>query len=499
MKYVISVLLALCLALTGLTAFADEPAAAASQPEPSAEPSPTPGPSPTPEPPASADPAPQQAGIYIDNKNLYEKMERTYAQGYVPTVEGGTAYVVLPLLCDGELAGKSLRAKAVLDDSGPFVAKNYEKTVELAKNPVNGGKGKVSGYLVNFPLQLKADRVNGSYPVAVSVSAKDSAGQPVQEDFTVYVTVRDGKDPNATEPPVPEPEPTPEPVVLGPKVLVQACRAAVIGPGGVENGAQDGINAGDQVRVTVTLVNTSQTEALENMAVTAAGPEGFSLLSGTDSVYIGGLAAGATVDVAYEYAVSQETPAGQYAIGLSYDFAYHKGEVGSGTGTARVNIRQPLKMEFALMQVPAEAVISDTVEVNVQAINLSRAKAYNVRAVVEGDGLSPSGTAFIGDLEGGASGEKPLPVLITGLTQGEFPYGQTTGTVTYLYEDSEGGEFSETASFTVNIQSPFSEGGSKEAEDPGQWWIVMAVVGAAALALGGALAFKILKRKRERG
>ncbi len=399
----------------------------------SAEPDPTPLLTPEPIPsihPSTAPPLDSQsdtelARLYIDNKHRYEKMERSYSQGYVPTVEKGVVTVILPLLCDGQLQGDCLRAKVGLGETtGPFVTKNYEKTVERTDQKVNDGKDKVSGYYVYFQLDLKQERFMGSYPVTISVTAKDISGALVQEEFTIYVTIREGKDPNATPGPVVVPEPISEPVVLGPKILVQSCQAVSL-----EEGAEPGIvNAGDRLRVTVILLNTSKTEALENMMVMAGSPgENFALASPADSVYIGDMAAGGTIEVTYEYTVRPETPAGQYVIPLSYDFAYGKGLTGAGTGSARVNIRQPLEMEFALMQLPNEVVISDIVEVNVQAINLSHAKAYNVRAALEADGLLPSGTAFFGDLDGGTSAEKPLQVQITSLTQGDFPTGKPMG------------------------------------------------------------------------
>lgn len=481
MRYIFAFIMAVLLVFApGVLALAEE--GEDLQPDSAAEPSPEPT-------------TKEQTLLYIDNRSLYEHMDRTYSQGYRPTVKGGAATVVLPLLCRGELRDNSLRARAVFDPGGPFAAKNYEQTVELKEHKVNGGKQKTAGYCAIFTLELEKDRLNGSYPVTINVSGTDIHGAEIQQDFTLFVSITDGKDPNAT--PAPEPAPTPEPeppVVLGPKVLIESCTAISL----EEDGEPGTVNAGDRVRVTVTLVNTSGSQGLENMAVTAASPgEGFALLSPSESVYVGDLAAGGRIQVVYDYQVSPETAAGQYAIPISYDFAYNKGETGSGSGSARVNISQPLEMEFSLGRMPGEAVVSDVIEVNIQAINLSHAKAYNVRAAIEGDGLLPSGTAFIGDLEGGAMGEKPLEITITGLTESETPYGPTGGTVTYLYEDRDGAEFTQTGSFTLDVKSPFSENKpADEKEDPGQFWIVLGAVGAAVLGLLGALIWKGARRRK---
>lgn len=489
MKRFLLVLLALGLLWgAALSAWAAEGEAAAS-------PAPSPLPSPLPqETPAPEAPSPEAAGLYIDDRNVYAGMTRSYSQGYVPTVEQGTAQLVLPLLCDIPLRGNCLRVRLGLGEGGPFVTKNYECTIELAENPVDRGRRKIAGYLVSLPLELRPGRENGSYPVSVAVAARDMAGNPVAEVFTLYVTILDGKDPDAVPTPEPvAPEPTPEPVPLTPKLLIPSYRVESL-----EEGAKEGeINAGDRMRVTVTLQNSSKSESLENMTLTAQLPEGFTLLSGTDSLYVESLGPGETEEVILDCQAARESPAGQYAVTLSYDFAYHNGLTAQGTGTVRVNIRQPLELEFSLAGVPEEAVMSDTVQVHVQAINLGRGKAYNVRAKLEGDGLSPAGTAFLGDVEGGVSVEESLLVTITSLTGSEVPYGQTTGTITYLFEDDSGTPYEQSESFTLTIRSPFSaEKAAEKADKPGQWWVVMAVLGGTALGLGAVLGARALRRRR---
>ena len=400
------------------------------------------------------------ATLSIDNQNIYEGMDKSYSEGYVPRVSGGYATVVIPLICDGELEGNRLCASVNLGDSMsmPFVCKNYEKTVSLSAESL---------YLVSFSLELKWDRVNGNYPVSVNISAIDKNGNAIQETITVYIVINDGKDPNAKEE---EPE---EEIVLTPKVLVQSYECVAI----TDDGETAIIKAGDKIKVKVTLVNTSGTESLKNITVTAnATTDNFILQSVSDTIYINSVGAGATFDVIYEYETKTDMPAGQYNIGISYDFAYGKGMSSAGSGNARVTITQPLEMELSITQIPSKAVISDTVSVGVQAINLSRAKAYNVRAVIEADGFSPMGTIFIGDVDGGMSAEGLGQVTVTGLTKGNFSYGQTKGTVTFYYEDADGNELTEVKNFTTTIESPFSGKAKTEEDNPTQWWLIMAVI-----------------------
>ena len=101
---------------------------------------------------------------------------------------------------------------------------------------------------------------------------------------------------------------------------------------------------------------------------------------------------------------------------------------------------------------------------------------YNVRAEITGDGLNPDGTLFIGDMEAGSVKSVSGRVVIGGLTEGTSLYGATTETVTYYYEDAAGKEYTETAEFTVTIESPFTDQETQEPDQTGQWWIIMAVL-----------------------
>ena len=70
--------------------------------------------------------------------------------------------------------------------------------------------------------------------------------------------------------------------------------------------------------------------------------------------------------------------------------------------------------------------------------------------------------------------------------------------MTYLYEDRDGNEFTETGSFTLDVKSPFSENktAAGDEDDPGQFWIVLGAVGAAILGLSAALILRGARRRR---
>lgn len=428
--------------------------------------------------------------LTIDNENRYEGMKRSYSEGYVPTVENGVALVVLPILCDGTIAGNTLRASVSLGGGSiPFVHKNYEKNIPLEKHRINESTEsevpeEKEAYLISFPLELRWDRIDGSYPVTLTLTGTDTTGNPVNAVFSVYVTITDGRDPNAKET-----EPKEDPV-FPPKILLSSYRCTA------ENGE---IAAGDKVKLLLTLTNTSNEEDVSNMTVKVTSPnEIFRLLTASNTQYIESLGAGKSVEISFEYEIGLAALPGQYDFSVSYDYYYSKALPGQGMGNAKITVGGKLKMSFDAPSIPPEVTVSDTVEGVLQAMNLSRVTAYNVRAVIEADGLRPNGTVFFGNLDGGTAQTENVQITISALSKGDSAYGKTSGIVTYYYEDADGKEYSETRDFTVTIKSPFTAATVEPEDDPQQWWIIMAVIAFVIVAAGASLAVLCIKRKQKR-
>ena len=161
-----------------------------------------------------------------------------------------------------------------------------------------------------------------------------------------------------------------------------------------------------------------------------------------------------------------------------------------------MTVNQPMELTFDPIVLPSELEVGDVTQLQVQAMNLGRCKAYHVRAELAADGLTPQGTIFIGDIEAGAMAVGSTQISVGGLTEGNSMYGDTKGTVTFYYEDEAGAEQTQQLEFTTKIASPFSNEPVTEVEDePGQWWILMAVV-LVLLCAGGA--FLLLRWLRER-
>lgn len=427
--------------------------------------------------------------LKIDDANQYDGMEKPYKDGYVPTNANGSVRIVFPILSEGELRGNTLRAALDLGDAqtAPFVFKNYEKDIRLQTVKVNANTQEVSAYVADFTIELKGKRTNGSYPVILKVTAKDTKGNAVEQEFTSYVTISDGIDPDATTEAVVEPAAEDLPT-FAPKVMVKSYKFS-----------KDEILSGDEITAEITLLNTSKENTVKNMTVAVtADTESFTLLSQSDSVYIEKIAPQEEKTITFSYRVNAKTAAGQYDLDLAMDYADGDGNTYSTSGKAKITVQQSSEMQFDDLSFPSEVVVADVVEAKVQAMNLGRSKIYNVRAEIAADGLKPQGTIFIGDMEAGTAATGSTQVSVSSLS-GSKLYGNTEGTVTYYYEDESGKEYTEEATFTTTIKSPFSD--QKEETTPdntNQWWVIMAVIlGCIAVAAGVIIIRKIRLKKQD--
>ena len=449
----------------------------------------------------------QVVQLQIDDSNIYAGMDRAYKDGYVPQIVDGTVTLVLPLLANGNIQGNRITVTPNLGDtaSSPIQYKNYQKTFSLADNPVNvtGIEGEeiqtVSSYLVRFDFPLRADRQNGTYPIVLDIQATDENGNQIIQSYNCFVTITDAA-PEKAETGNTMPiysgggggggvEPTEQPV-SNPRILVTKYE---VSPATVM--------AGDDFTVKVTLKNTSDEGAVQNMLVTVSSEStNLVLKNDTSTIFLGDLAAGGTTELELKYGTDRETPAQRYGISLAMDFDDEEAVSMTSSGAVVVAVSQPVDVELSPFTMPGEINAGETVQLSFQVMNLGRTGIYNARVELDVPGLSPSGNAFIGNMEAGTSATETLNVF-AGMKEGDERYGYTSGVARLIYEDASGKEYTEEVTATTNIKElviatsdPAQE--QKEAEkeqaQKAQWWVFVAAGGVAIITL--ALILRLRKR-----
>lgn len=423
------------------------------------------------------------AGFVIDNQNVYKGMEKSYSRGYVPKIGNDNAVLVLPLQAKHKISGNQITAALKFGEGEnlPFVHKNYEKEVKLKYYKAGKQGKKVGRYLVSFNLKLKKDRYNGSYPVIVTVSGQDESGNEISQEFTVYVTITDGKKAGEAGDAQEGEEDTV--AKFAPKVMIDSYQFS-----------RKKILCGEKFTAKITLHNTSNSEPVKNMMVSVTPGENVELLGRTGSSYVQELAAGGSCDLSFRFRVNASAPRGQYSIGVTMDYADAKGGTHTAEGAMKVSAEQSVQIQIPPVSMAKTIQLGETVELQTQVMNLGKGKLYNVRATLEAEGLTPSGAAFIGDVEAGTSMSGSMEVTAEGLT-GTNLYGTTQGKITFYYADEAGNEMTQEQTFETDILSPLSgENEVEPEEDTRQWWVIMAVI--VALLILAAVIFFVRRSKR---
>lgn len=431
--------------------------------------------------------------LEIDSSHIYSGMDMAYEDGYLPRISDGVMKIVLPLKCSGALWGDKLDTSISLDTSAssPFVVENFRKTFYLESVIPKNSSDPQDVYLVTYEIQLSEKRQNGTYPVTITTSGFDASGNAITTTFTLYITITDGKIEKIPQPTVDTP--TAEPVVYISKTVLEPETA----------------QAGEAFTMTVTLKNSVTTKFVRNMLVTVDTGNVLIDLDEDSNIFpIDRIDKGGEVELTLHFSTEPAIPSGKYPINFSFKYDSSKTLNLSSSGSTVVEIQQPANMELVMPRFADSVSVGETVPVTFQVMNMGRSSMYNVRCTVSGYGLVPSNTGYIGTMEAGTSKNTKVELYIIALNasagnENGPQYGNTTGTVTLIYEDETGQEYSQEATFdtTVNrpvVQLPQNNTEEEKAEQRvGSWWVSVSILGGVILAAVGTILF--IRSKKRRG
>lgn len=410
----------------------------------------------------------------IDDSHRYEGMSSSYRDGYLPEVSNGRAILILPLRADGEVSGRRITASPELGgtENSPFVFRNYQQTIEEQTLRVEDSGEEIPLYPVRFELELSPERRNGVYPVMVTVNAKGADGTPVTQTFNSYITITDGKS-NEEETGAEVPELSTEAETRPESLPLLYVENSTLTPGE--------ISAGEEFVVKASLRNTSKTQNIRKIVISVSTEsDEITLLEQSNTIYWERMKAGENRELPLHFRAEQAIPVGKYHIRLEMSYDNEEAVSMSSSGDIAFSVTQPMRIQGEFPTIASSVNAGDTFTLAFQAVNLGRSAAYNVRFELEADGLSPNGSAYVGNLEGGTAGQAEMKVFAGAKenTDGER-YGSTSGTMTMIYENENGKEYREEVYFKTDIQELVIRSASAEPEEETStswWWIAAGVV-----------------------
>ena len=409
---------------------------------------PTITPKPTPE------PTPVVDQLIIDSRNLYEGMDRTYAQGYVPQIVNGRAYIILPLLGETYDGKVTITADLGATANSPFIFGNYSQTV--------GGWGR---YVFVLEIPLLSERINGSYPVTLKADYLDVLGQQKQQTFTVYVTITDGKNP-------PDPNDVPKQEVEKPELFISNC---IITP--------DTVSGEEIFTAEVTIDNIGAIRARSVRLSYGSEAAGIIPADTNNAMHLENIASGESATVSFALRTTGDVLAGEQPFYVTLDYIDLYGGVYTNTRTFLVHVTQPAKMSCDPVSLPKEVTAGETISLPANVFNIGKSTLRNVTVNLTGAGLFPTSSVFLGDIQPGQAGYGEMKVFVGMLSMTEGyteSYGKTSAVYTVTYTDDAGEAHTAEQQLSTEIKQPILDGEKTDAEKQAeeeqkramsQWWI----------------------------
>lgn len=413
-----------------------------------------------------------QSGLSIESTKVYDGMDKSYSQGYMPRIANDHAYIVLPL--KGNVQGDTITVTPELDTEGPFEYGNYQFNV----NKVNGV------FLIKLNLPLKADRKNGLYPVTFNVSyepkqAQSPDGEPIesgemQQSFTVYVSITDGKKASSAA----------ELFITGYKVSPKK------------------VNGGDDFEVSLTIENIGGSTA-KKIRLTYDGTEGETgkviyPKNPLNTIRVDDLAAGKSTTVKFKMTASKDAMAGSQAFTVAV--TYNSGEFSQ---QLTVDVAQPLDVSIDEIQMPQEVISGESIMIPISILNKGKAAIYDVTCKLDMDGCYGS-SVYIGEVAAGTTGYAEMKVFIGTLSQGSL-YGGTYGELHITYKDADGSEYDEKTELHTTIMESVADDDAVAANaeatpqvQPVSQWYVSVIVGVAVIAIAVAVIMVVSYQRKLR-
>ena len=407
-------------------------------------------------------PQPVAGQLTIDSHTLYPGMALTYAQGYVPTILNGRVYIVLPLLGQTYDGRVTVTANLGETQDSPFIYGNYSQTA--------AGYGK---YVFGLEIPLLMERYNGTYPVELRADYLDVTGKQASQTFPVYVTITDGKTP-------PDPNEVPRQEVEKPELFISACTVEPETVGGEE-----------EFSVAVTIDNIGAIRARSVRLSYGSEAAGIVPAETNNALHLENIASEDSAEVTFRMKTTKDVLAGQQPFYITLDYVDLYGGVYTNTRTFLIQVTQPASMGYDPVSLPKEIAAGETVSLPANVFNLGKSTLRNVTVTLNGAGLFPTSSVFLGDIPPGEAGYGEMKVFIGMLSMTEGyteSYGPTTGTYTVTYQDDQGVNHAEETQVSTEIKQPVIEGEKTEAQKQaeaeakraaGQWWISVLVAFAA--------------------
>ena len=270
-------------------------------------------------------------------------------------------------------------------------------------------------WAVRFNLSLFSDRVNGDYSCTVRVTGADADGKELMTELPMMIHIRDGQT-------------NKEPAQL-----------AISDHGSVLNVGEDGT-------LSVTIQNPSERVGLENLSLTISDPSGDILPKELDTVVLGDLMPGESLDLSFPVTVLSSAKVTPHS--LHFDFSGQSlGQEAKLSVSYTIPVRQEIRLEQGGLRMAESVVAGDSITATLPLMNMGKADILNAMVTISLPGITERQSVLVGTIQPGETKQAQIT-----LTAPKNALGESSGTVTVSGEDNDGNSVSFDLPVSLNVE-----------------------------------------------
>ena len=349
------------------------------------------------------------AEFEIDQHSTMDGMNRSWYQGYAPSISYHKMTICLPIRAESCVG--DITVSLALDDPNVFVLSGEPKEVTVSpKNDI---------YPVKLVLPLEQYRRNGDYPATITIKGIDETGKEIVETMPYIIRIRDGYGSHETM----------EPVITD-----------VVGE----------LDVGTDSSLSLTITNPTTTQSIMDGEITVTDSTGEILMSGSNRYAIPEILPGKSETVTIPMTVKGNASIIQHTLEVKFSYSC-LGKSAEWTESFTVPVTQAIRLEQGGVQLPT-AIAGELSNMTLPLMNMGKGELRNVLVKLEVDGVMDAQSVLVGTMAAGETKQAKLT-----FTPKLDSVGTHSGTVSITCEDAYGNAFSQTLDVTLTVDEPIPE------------------------------------------
>ena len=210
--------------------------------------------------------------------------------------------------------------------------------------------------------------------------------------------------------------------------------------------------AGDDVTLKITLKNNAKYDtSYKNVATISLVNSNALVLSvgSSDTDYVSVIKAGETAEVEYHLTVKNDADVGPTSVSIQLAYENASQVVGTANQVIMIPVSQPMDVVFDTPIVYGTPTTEKPVSVNLNMINMGKAKAMNV-SILAMDGIAMAERYYGGDLIPAATLDADFQINCN-------KTGAYTGKLIVQYEDANGDQYTQELELPLTVAEPQPE------------------------------------------